>query len=88
MFIFYVAPYTLHHSSGLCIIGKHSLRGIKPSSSGVSAVLSNPRAKSSTSDSHRGGMGYGIVHQQHIPADDSDNLFRHVASPKTVSVIG
>ena len=41
-----------------------------------------------TSDSHRGGMGYSIVHQQHIPSVESENLFRHVASPKTVSVIG
>eukprot|EP00579_Thalassiosira_antarctica_P008549 CAMPEP_0201879124 /NCGR_PEP_ID=MMETSP0902-20130614/10083_1 /ASSEMBLY_ACC=CAM_ASM_000551 /TAXON_ID=420261 /ORGANISM="Thalassiosira antarctica, Strain CCMP982" /LENGTH=362 /DNA_ID=CAMNT_0048406877 /DNA_START=264 /DNA_END=1352 /DNA_ORIENTATION=- len=46
------------------------------------------RADSSTSESNRGGMGLGIVHQQRIPADDSENLFRRVASPKTVSVIG
>lgn len=33
-------------------------------------------------------MGFGNVHRQTIPADDSENLFRHVASPRTVSIIG
>ena len=31
-------------------------------------------------------MGFGNVTQQHIPSDD--DLFKHVVSPKTVSVIG
>jgi hypothetical protein len=39
-------------------------------------------------DGKGGGMGYGIVHMQHIPSLESENLYRHVASPKTVSVIG
>lgn len=36
------------------------------------------------------GMGYGIVHSQHLASEgaDSEHLFRHVASPRTVSVIG
>lgn len=35
-----------------------------------------------------GGAGYGNVHHQMLPGDESENLFRHVASPKTISVIG
>eukprot|EP00580_Thalassiosira_gravida_P010000 CAMPEP_0201628938 /NCGR_PEP_ID=MMETSP0493-20130528/3761_1 /ASSEMBLY_ACC=CAM_ASM_000838 /TAXON_ID=420259 /ORGANISM="Thalassiosira gravida, Strain GMp14c1" /LENGTH=400 /DNA_ID=CAMNT_0048099829 /DNA_START=172 /DNA_END=1374 /DNA_ORIENTATION=+ len=53
-----------------------------------SSSSSRTNSRSITSDSHRFGMGYGIVHQQRIPADESEDLFRCVASPKTVSVIG
>ena len=60
-----------------------------PSTTACASDTTTRATSSSTSDgSHSGGMGYGIVHQQHIPADESENLFRHVASPKTVSVIG
>ena len=41
----------------------------------------------SSSDISSGfGMGFGNVTQQHIPSDD--DMFKHVVSPKTVSVIG
>ncbi len=41
------------------------------------------------SDIKYAGMGYGIVHSQHLASEgDSEHLFRHVASPRTVSVIG
>lgn len=69
---------------------------LQPSAAANAALLCNQkRATSSTSSSSSsesnklwGGMGYGLVHRQHIPADESENLFRHVASPKTVSIIG
>ena len=53
-------------------------------------TISSSASKTTSSASLRaGGMGFGNVHQQMIPADDFDtNLFRHVVSPKTVSVIG
>ena len=43
-----------------------------------------------TSDIKYAGMGYGIVHSQHLASEgaESEHLFRHVASPRTVSVIG
>lgn len=43
-----------------------------------------------TSDNIKYGMGYGIVHSQHLASEgvESEHLFRHVASPRTVSVIG
>lgn len=62
--------------------------GAKPSPNVAAMAQSARRADSSTSESNRGGMGLGIVHQQRIPADESENLFRRVASPKTVSIIG
>ena len=40
------------------------------------------------SDFKYAGMGYGIVHSQHLASDGAEHLFRHVASPRTVSVIG
>mmetsp|Transcript_8693 Transcript_8693/g.14192 ORF Transcript_8693/g.14192 Transcript_8693/m.14192 type:complete len:385 (+) Transcript_8693:193-1347(+) len=67
---------------------KTIVAGAKPSPNVAAMAQSAKRADSSTSESNRGGMGLGIVHQQRIPADDSENLFRRVASPKTVSVIG
>ncbi|KAL9189082.1 hypothetical protein ACHAXT_011572 [Thalassiosira profunda] len=44
--------------------------------------------RASGESSNRGGMGFSIVHQQHLPSEESEDLFRHVASPRTVSVIG
>mmetsp|Transcript_17698 Transcript_17698/g.32148 ORF Transcript_17698/g.32148 Transcript_17698/m.32148 type:complete len:95 (-) Transcript_17698:1155-1439(-) len=67
---------------------KTIVAGAKPSPNVAAMAQSAKRADSSTSESNRGGMGLGIVHQQRIPADESENLFRRVASPKTVSVIG
>ena len=50
---------------------------------------SSASTTTSSASLRAGGMGFGNVHQQMIPADDFDtNLFRHVVSPKTVSVIG
>jgi hypothetical protein len=45
---------------------------------------------STKSDIKYGGMGYGNVHSQHLASEgaESEHLFRHVASPRTVSVIG
>lgn len=79
---------------------KSIVAGIKPPPNAVATLAksqystssssssSRTNSRSITSDSHRFGMGYGIVHQQRIPADESEDLFRCVASPKTVSVIG
>lgn len=54
----------------------------------VATVAHTARSASGgTPASSRGGMGYGIVHQQHIPADEAENLFARVPD-KTVSVIG
>jgi len=69
------------------------LAGAKPFPKAKVAVVAqaarSTRATSSiSSDGHRGGLGYSIVHQQLLPADESENLFRFAASPKTVSVIG
>lgn len=49
---------------------------------------SKRQATADACDGKGGGMGYGIVHMQHIPSLESENLYRHVVSPKTVSVIG
>lgn len=48
----------------------------------------NRQATGDICDGKGGGMGYGIVHMQHIPSLESENLYRHVAFPKTVSIIG
>ncbi len=52
------------------------------------AEKSKRRATGDACDGKGGGMGYGIVHMQHIPSLESENLYRHVTSPKIVSVIG
>ena len=55
----------------------------------IRTTSSSASTLTSSASLRAGGMGFGNVHQQMIPADDFDtNLFRHVVSPKTVSVIG
>ncbi|KAL7527384.1 hypothetical protein ACHAXR_001929 [Thalassiosira sp. AJA248-18] len=77
--------YRLVARKSSMLVGNHAPLSAKPSVAAL--ALSNRRSNSSTSENW-GGMGYGIVHQQRIPYDDSEKLFRHVVSPKTVSVIG
>jgi len=43
--------------------------------------------RAASSESRGGGAGIGNVHPQLFPTDDS-TLFRHVAHPRTVSVVG
>lgn len=43
--------------------------------------------QAASTESRGGGAGIGNVHTQLFPSDDT-NLFRHVAHPRTVSVIG
>lgn len=73
----------------VAVAGKHASRGAKPPlSTNAAMALYSRRASSSTSESNRGGMGLANVHQQRLPSEESDSLFRHVASPRTVSIIG
>jgi len=61
------------------------LAGEQPSFKKPLLTFIGRRANSACSS---GGAGLGNVHHQLIPGDESENLFRHVPSPKTISVIG
>ena len=66
---------------------------IRQTAQKASRITSNAFAFSRRSSSHAsnipGGAGYtGNIYHQMVPVDEEENLFRHVKSPNTISVIG
>lgn len=80
--------YHLHFSS-LPLFSSNILTMLRyPSRKAHAYAIRHVGKRTATSESRGGGgAGIGNVHHQLIPTDDS-SLFRHVAQPRTVSVIG